>query len=398
MTNRDPVSLPPAEGAGHLVGWMRPLATATVVAIVALSFGERPSPALHRSGLAVTVALIVLAASVVAVLRRPGAGASAVLAPIGMIAASSALVWTQSGGPAVAGLFVAVSYAALHLPLGRSLGLLALAVLAFAAAAAHAHRSTGLIVSGVLGVVAFYLLAGFARRARDSHEQSAQLLAELEASRRLGEEAAALRERSRIAREIHDVLAHSLSGLMLQLEGARMLAARPTSNGQLPAALDRAHNLARAGLEEARRAIGALRDEDLPGPDRLEQLTAEFSHDSSVEATLQVTGTPHQLDSQSSLTLFRVAQEALTNTRRHARPQRVELHLDYESDGTRLAIQDHCERSPASIVAARRDPSSAGVRTGYGLTGMRERAELIGGRLHAAATSDGFRVELWIPK
>ena len=119
---------------------------------------------------------------------------------------------------------------------------------------------------------------------QEAHEQTARLLAELEQSRRSQEEAAALRERSRIAREIHDVLAHSLSGLMLQLEGARMLAATPNANGQLPAALDRAHHLAHAGLEEARRAIGALRDDDLPGPERLERLTAEFSRDSSISS------------------------------------------------------------------------------------------------------------------
>jgi signal transduction histidine kinase len=123
-----------------------------------------------------------------------------------------------------------------------------------------------------VGVVAFYVLAAFARRVQEAHEETARLLAELAASRRSQEEAAALSERSRIAREIHDVLAHSLSGLMLQLEGARMLAARPSSNGELPAALERAHHLAHAGLEEARRAIGALHDEELPGVERLDQL------------------------------------------------------------------------------------------------------------------------------
>ena len=138
-----------------------------------------------------------------------------------------------------------------------------------------------------LGIVAFYVIAAFARRVQEDHEQTKRLLAELEDSRNSREEAAALRERSRIAREVHDVLAHSLSGLMLQLEGARMLAAIPNTNGQLPAALERAHRLARAGLEEARRAIGALRDEDLPGADRLERLTAEFSRDSSVRGDIR---------------------------------------------------------------------------------------------------------------
>jgi signal transduction histidine kinase len=274
---------------------------------------------------------------------------------------------------------------------------LALAAVGLGIAALHMHHSTGPLAGGGLGLVAFYVLAVFARRVQEAHEQTASLLAELEQTRRLGEEAAALRERSRIAREIHDVLAHSLSGLMLQLEGARMLAARPSPNGQLPAALERAHHLARAGMEEARRAISALRDDELPGADRLEQLTAEFGADSGIEATLEATGPPRELDSQGSLTLYRVAQEALTNARKHAQPARVELRLAYEPDGTRLVIEDHRARDPVGGGAGGRANAPADERAGYGLTGMRERAELIGGRLEATRTVDGFRVELWIP-
>jgi signal transduction histidine kinase len=213
------------------------------------------------------------------------------------------------------------------------------------------------------------------------------------------EEAAALRERSRIAREIHDVLAHSLSGLMLQLEGARMLASAPNSNGQLQAALERAHHLAHAGLEEARQAIGALRDEELPGAERLERLAGDFTRDSGVHTTFEVVGAPRRLDSEASLTLFRVAQEALTNARKHAEPNRVELHLAYEPDGTRLVVEDHRDPAarPATVPASPAQRASGDERSGYGLTGMRERAELLGGELAAAPTHDGFRVELWIP-
>jgi signal transduction histidine kinase len=378
---------------------MPTLAATTVVVVVVLSLREHPSPALHGGGLVVAIALTVLVASIVAVVRRPDDPYTLAIAPVTMIGASSTLVWTQSGGPAVAGLFVAVSYAAFRLPLRRSAVVLGLATLTLAAAAVHADRSAGLIVSSELGVVAFYVLASFARRMQDAHEQTARLLAELQASRKAQEDAAALRERSRIAREIHDVLAHSLSGLMLQLEGARMLAATPNANGQLPAALERAHHLAHAGLEEARRAISALRDDELPGPERLERLAEDFSRDSSIAATLEVTGAPRQLDSQTSLTLFRVAQEALTNSRMHSQPQRVELHLSYETQGTRLVIQDDGAPCAASadlpdgpeVLAAER------ARHGYGLTGMRERAELLGGWLEASPTTDGFRVELWIP-
>src|SRR2546422_4836503 len=102
-----------------------------------------------------------------------------------------------------------------------SLAILAFAIAAFAALDAHAHRSIGVIAASELGIVAFYVIIAFARRVQADHERTRGLLAELEATRHSHEEAAALRERGRIAREMHDVLAHSLSGLMLQLEGAR---------------------------------------------------------------------------------------------------------------------------------------------------------------------------------
>jgi signal transduction histidine kinase len=378
--------------------WLRALGVTTIAVVVALSLHEHPAPALHATGLPVTISLLVLVASIVVLLRYQQTSWLWLPAVAAMIVASSALVWTQHGGPGVAGLFTAVGYAATRLSLYRSLAMLVLAAATFAAGGAHAHRSLGLIAAAELGIVAFYAIAGFARRVQEAHEQTTRLLAELEASRRSQEEAAALRERSRIAREIHDVLAHSLSGLMLQLEGARMLATTPNANGQLPAALERAHHLAHAGLEEARRAISALRDDDLPGPQRLEQLTADFSRDSSIAATLDVTGVPRQLDSETSLTLFRVAQEALTNARKHARAQRVELQLAYEPDGTRLIVQDHRERERAGAAAPSvRASSTDATHHGYGLTGMRERAELLGGHLQATSTSDGFRVELWVP-
>jgi signal transduction histidine kinase len=172
-----------------------------------------------------------------------------------------------------------------------------------------------------------------------------------------------------------------------------MLSTQPDANGQLPPALDRAHHLARAGLEEARRAIAALRDEDLPGPDRLQQLAADFEQDSDVATSRQITGTARELDSETSLTiyLYRVAQEALTNIRKHATPDRVQVSLSYDPDGTRLTIRDHTQALSAAKLASRSDGG------GYGLTGMRERAELLGGSLSADRTLDGFRVELWIP-
>jgi signal transduction histidine kinase len=369
---------------------VRLLGMAVIAVVVVLSFTQHPAPSLTGIGVGVSLSLFLMVAASVTLVR--GVEPAIIMVAIGaLIVSSAALVWLQPGGAGMAGLFVAVAFAGIRLADLPSIIALALAAVAFVPAAVHADRSAGAIAGTELGIVAFYLVARFGRSAAEAHEQTRQLLHELQASRNAEAEAAMLRERSRLARDIHDVLAHSLSGLMLQLEGARLLSTHSDADGQLPPALDRAHHLARAGLEEARRAIAALRDEDLPGPDRLPQLATDFEGDSNVETSLSVTGAARALDSETSLTVYRVAQEALTNIRKHASPERVELTLSYETDGTRLTVCDHSERPSEPNGAS----SLAGG--GYGLTGMRERAELLGGSLEAGPTPDGFRVELWIP-
>jgi signal transduction histidine kinase len=188
---------------------------------------------------------------------------------------------------------------------------------------------------------------------------------------------------------MHDVLAHSLSGLVLQLEGARLLVTADPGEARLPGILERAHDLGKSGLDEARRAIGMLRDDDLPGPAGLADLAAQFHQVSGVPCRFTVSGQAHQLDAEARLALYRVAQEALTNITRHACPDRVEVHLAYEAGGARLTVQD---------FAASPEPASEPADgTGFGLTGMRERAELLGGELTAGLAGPGFRVELLVP-
>ena len=366
------------------------VALAVIAFVVVLSFLQHPAPSLSGSGLGVSLSLAVLVAAIAILLicfqARPTAFALTAL-----VLASGCLVWLQPHGAAEGGLFVAVALAGIRLSGAPSITMLVLAAAAVAAPALHLDRAAGAVAETALGLAAFYLVARFGRSAAQAHEQTKRLLLELQASRNAEAEAAMLRERSRLARDMHDVLAHSLSGLMLQLEGARMLSAQPDANGQLPPVLDRAHHLARAGLEEARRAIGALRDEDLPGPDRLEQLAKDFEQDSRVPTLVQISGPARDLDSETALTIYRVAQEALTNVRKHATPAHVDVALSYDRDGTRLTVRDHAD------TASDAGPHRGGEAGGYGLTGMRERAELLGGLLDADRTADGFRVELWIP-
>jgi len=284
---------------------------------------------------------------------------------------------------------LALGFAALVLPVRLSAVVAGAAVGAVSAAWTSNGRTpiAGIVLNN-FGILAIYLLSLFARRLRESNQRAELLLAELEQTRAAQAQAATLAERQRLAREMHDVLAHSLSGLVLNLEGAMLLAGRGGADPQVSDAIDRAHRLAKTGLEEARRAIGMLRDDALPGPERLADLAAEFEADTGVPCKVAVTGDGRDLGTDGRLTLYRVAQEALTNIRKHARADRVEIHLAYEPCGTRLTIEDFdsCRDRPA--------PADG---TGYGLSGMRERAELLGGTLTAGPTGGGFLVELWAP-
>jgi signal transduction histidine kinase len=272
-----------------------------------------------------------------------------------------------------------------------AIGLLALVGLGVALSLTGDRSISGAVLTDI-GVIAFYIMARLANRLREGQDEALALLVELEASQRAEAEAAALAERQRLAREMHDVLAHSLSGLVLQLEGARLLASREGVDPELAAAVDRSLHLGKAGLEEARRAIGMLRDEELPGPERLPALARDIERDLGVPCSFELSGEERPLGSVARLTVYRVAQEALTNVRRHARrPTSVALRLAYEPDGTRLVVEDVGD---APVDAAIGRNGSGG---GYGITGMRERAELLGGRLVAGATEAGFRVELWVP-
>jgi signal transduction histidine kinase len=308
---------------------------------------------------------------------------------LGAVAAAAALIGLQANKAAFLGVFPSLSYAALALPIRLSTVVLGAAI---GSVSAGYLSGGGQPVAGIVlndfGILAFYLLSLFARRLRESNERAESLLAELEQSRAAQAQAATLAERQRLAREMHDVLAHSLSGLVLNLEGAMLLAGQGATDPRVGDAIDRAHRLAKTGLQEARRAIGMLREDALPGPERLAGLAAEFEADSGVSCRVFITGEERDLGTDGRLTFYRVAQEALTNIRKHAEADRVEIRLTYEAAGIRLAIEDFDRRGALPA------PDHG---TGYGLTGMRERAELIGGTLTAGPTGDGFRVELWVP-
>jgi signal transduction histidine kinase len=372
--------------------WLRPLGAVVVAVVLVTGSQAHPHPGTSGRGLAIAAMLAVYAVAWVTAMRTRSASAP-IQAPLflALILSSAALVWLQPNGPGILGVFVAVGVAAMRGrgPVG-AIGAVVGLVSVVAAGVAVTNRSGLSIVLSALGVTAFYLISLQARRLREGQEQAERMLAELERTREAQAEAAALGERQRLAREVHDVLAHSLSGLVLHLEGARLLASQPDRgvDPELAATIERAHHLAKAGLDEARRAIGMLRGDELPGPERLKTLAREFERDSAVPCRLEVAGPERELGSDARLTVYRVAQEALTNVRKHADARLVEVRLGYEQAGTRLSVEDFARNGAGS------GPQGAG---GYGLTGMRERARLLGGTLEAGATSSGFRVELWVP-
>jgi len=370
--------------------WIRVLSVAAIVFVAVTSFQARPAPGGHGQALGVAVVLVVFCGASIAAMRLTRAQPAVQLAvPLLAVAGAATLVGLQANGAAFLGVFPALGYAALVLPVRLSAVVAGATIAAISAAwVANGRAPIAGIILNDFAIVAIYLLSLFARRLRESNQRAELLLRELEQTRAAQAQAATLAERQRLAREMHDVLAHSLSGLVLNLEGAMLLASQGGADPKVSDAIHRAHRLAKAGLQEARRAIGMLRDDALPGPQRLADLAAEFEADTSVACRVTVTGAEAELGTDARLTVYRVAQEALTNIRKHAQASRVEIRLAYEPSGTRLIIEDigRCGEGPA--------PDEG---TGYGLTGMSERAELLGGTLTAGPTDGGFRVDLQVP-
>jgi signal transduction histidine kinase len=363
---------------------MRPLGFAAVALVLIIGIQAHPRPGPHGEHLVILLALVGFTIGVVGVVNGERTAIDAPSFAL-LVVSSATLVALQPNGPAFLGAFVAVAAAAIRVRGAPSTAIVVLALVALPVAEiVGKDKSVAGALLQELGVVAFYIVARLAGRLAEGQEEAERLLLELEATRDAQARAAVLAERQRLAREMHDVLAHSLSGLALQLEGARLRASRHDDR-DLVDSLERAHHLARNGIDEARRAIGMLRDDELPGPERLPGLVEEFERDAGIPASITVAGESHALGSDARLTLFRTAQEALTNIRKHACAQRVELRLMYEPEGTRLSVEDFGE------------PPAAADGNGYGLTGMRERAELLGGSLAAGRTDEGFRVELWVP-
>jgi signal transduction histidine kinase len=242
--------------------------------------------------------------------------------------------------------------------------------------------------------------AGIARRARG--EAARQATAREVMAGTLADHMAR-GERARIARELHDVVAHHISMIAVQAETAR-----ETTPG-LPAAgaqrLAEIAGTARAGLTEMRRLLGVLREDaggvaerhPQPGLPQLADLIDAARENSGAGTRLIVSGPVAAFDPSVELAAYRIVQEALTNARRHAPGTAVDVELRYGEDSLLLQVRDNGPGPPAGHPADGNGHDGAG-RPGHGLTGMRERATAAGGSLRtAAAPGGGFLVEATLP-
>jgi signal transduction histidine kinase len=245
--------------------------------------------------------------------------------------------------------------------------------------------------SGVL----LLMLVVAAEALGDSRRQRGEAIAERDETRRAMvdtlQDQAAMGERARIARDLHDVVAHHVSAIAVQAETARLTTEGLPEEGR--AHFEAIGQTARDALAEMRRLLGVLREdtdgaahrEPQPGLARLNELV-DTARAAGTPVQLTLEGTVAPLPPGVDLCAFRILQEALTNARRHAPGAAVDVELAYADDMLRLRVRDH---GPGAA-----DPAS----DGHGLLGMRERAIMVGGTLSAGpADGGGFAVEAELP-
>lgn len=281
-----------------------------------------------------------------------------------------------------------------------AVGVVLTSLAAVALVTGHAAQVAGArvlyeVAPGVaLAVLFVVLFANVARmelaartRSEGLREQLEEAHARLAAYSVQAAELATSRERNRMAREIHDSVGHHLTVVSVQLEAAELVLDRDPEDARRRIA--RAKELTREGLAEVRRSVGSLRASPLDGrslPEAVGEMVAG-AEEPAVE--LAVTGEPRELSDAVALTLYRAAQEGLTNARRHSRAHRIGVDLDFSAaESVRLSVRDDGDGA---------DLSSADG-PGFGLLGLRERVQLVGGRMTVdSEPGAGFTLTVEVP-
>ena len=239
-------------------------------------------------------------------------------------------------------------------------------------------------------LIAFTFGSGL-RRSEERARESMRRAVEAELSKAASAEAAVAEERARIARELHDVVAHALSVMVVQAGAAEQMVDDPD---YVRAALDRIRHTGTSTLAEMRRLVTMLREDDAPGALAPQPSIAhvetliEDARRSGLEVTFEVEGEQRALPAGLDLAAYRIVQEALTNVRRHASASRAAVRLVYGAENIEIEVTDDGRAGSTA------EPASGG----HGLIGMRERAGLYGGSVLAAPrTEGGFMVRATLP-
>jgi len=364
------------------------LARAAAAAYATIPVSTTQSPGAQFFGLGLLYCVLGLATTLPLAFLRP-VPAAVVLSAASLLSLGLFHFLTLASAAAVllAAYRSGRSDGAPHVALGLTAPFLILAL----ATGAAAGTETWVLTVVLAALVPAAAWAGVARRARAEallHTAATQAIAGTLV------EHTARGERARIARELHDVVAHHISMIAVQAETARL-----TTPG-MPAAgaqrLSEIGDTARAGLTEMRRLLGVLREDaqaevadrhPQPGLEQLPGLVDEARESSGSACRFIISGPPVTVGPGVGLAAYRIVQEALTNARRHAPGAAVDVEVHYGDGDLRLLIRDN---GPG--------PERTAPAGGHGLLGMRERAAAVGGELHAgAATVGGFLVEARLP-
>jgi signal transduction histidine kinase len=393
-TRPDPVTGDRVVSVARLIDAIRAFGLIAVIVSVTLARPGPGTPGPRGTTIAITLALS--GAGWIAWLVSGNTGqrrALSVASLIVMGGAGGVLAGAAPNGPAIAVGCAATFSAAVRLRTGASLGIMAETVAAFVIAALITNEPTGVVLGFPFAFAGLWSVAMTRREYLVRAEQAERMLAESRRARAAETHAAALAERARIARDIHDVLAHSLAAVSVNLQAAEGLLAGeslPAGNPELTKAIeciDRAGTLTREGMAQARRAILALREDAAPLPDQLARLAAKYQAAGDATIQLTITGDPRPLSEQAVQVAYRAAQEGLTNARKHAPGQPVSLTLAFAPGRVAVTVENPLgERGPLAETGA-----------GAGLTGLEERAALAGGTLEAGPAGGRWRVDLTMP-
>ncbi|WP_338058152.1 sensor histidine kinase [Streptomyces cavernae] len=382
-------AVPPGAGLAKLpLAPETPVIAASVLALLASLEMIVRADSVHAE-LPLSLLLALGTTTPLALVRTNGAAAAVGVTGMSVLALTGYQALTLGGAAAqLLVLHLLGRSGARHLPL--------LLVVPYVAVALGHPDVAGIRIPAILLATcsAAVAAAAIGRRARS------EALAQSATERAIAEtllDHAARGERARIARELHDVVAHHISMISVQAETARL-----TTPGMPEAGAERLLDIgdtARAALTEMRRLLGVLREDagtpaetrrPQPGLTQLNELLDEARDAGRGSARLIVSGPVAALDPGVELAAYRIVQEALTNARRHAPGAAVDVELHYTGDSLHLRIRDN---GPGPDRGA---PGPGGL--GHGLLGMRERATTVGGRLRSGpAPGGGFLVEATLP-